>query len=58
MMVRLFNASQKEQACTIEWLRFAPAKVYVSSLAETKDAAAPEKLTLPPFGITTLRCER
>ena len=58
MMVRLFNASQKEQACTIEWRRFAPAKVYVSSLAETKDAVAPEKLTLPPFGITTLRCER
>jgi hypothetical protein len=58
VMVRLFNCSGKPENFGIQWKGLRPSKVYRSSVYETKDDDAGESLSLPAFGIMTLRCER
>jgi alpha-mannosidase len=58
VMVRLFNASLKPATFAISWGSFRPREVFLSSPMETKGAQAENSITLPSFGILTLRCER
>jgi alpha-mannosidase len=58
VMVRLYNAGEKPETFGITWRGLRPASVFVSSLGETAGAQAGKRLSLPPFGILTLRCER
>jgi alpha-mannosidase len=58
VIVRLFNISGRPETFRIAWREMKPAKVYRSSVFETRDAEAGETLGLPAFGILTLRCER
>jgi hypothetical protein len=57
MMIRLYNAGGRPESFSIEWKSLKPRKVFVSSLFETKDELAPASLSLPAYGILTLRCE-
>lgn len=57
LMVRLFNAGGRPDNFRIEWGTLKPKKVFYSSLYETEDAEAGKELSLPAFGILTLRCE-
>jgi alpha-mannosidase len=58
VMVRLFNCGGKPESFGLLWKGLRPVKVYRSSVFESKDADAGESLSLPAFGILTLRCER
>ncbi len=58
VIIRLFNISGKPEEFRITWKEMKPAKVYRSSVFETRDAEAGETLSLPAFGILTLRCEK
>jgi hypothetical protein len=58
VMVRLFNASLKPATFAISWGSFRPREVFLSSPMETKGAQAEHSISLPSFGILTLRCER
>lgn len=58
VMVRLYNAGGNPAEFGITWLALKPGRVRVSSLGEIAGAPAGRRLTLPPFGILTLRCER
>lgn len=57
VIIRLFNAGGKPEEFRVLWKDLKPSKVYVSSVFEGKDAEAGATLTLPAFGILTLRCE-
>jgi alpha-mannosidase len=57
-MVRLYNAGEKAAAFDIRWLGFRPTRVFVSTVDEIAGTPAPERFSLPPYGILTLRCER
>lgn len=56
-MIRLYSSSGKPEEFSILWDRLKPKRIYVSSLLEGRDAPAPRQLSLPAFGILTLRCE-
>jgi len=58
VMVRLYNAGEKPEMLGVTWRGLRPAGVSVSSLEETAGAPAHDRLSLPPFGVLTLRCER
>jgi hypothetical protein len=58
VLVRLYNAGEKPETFGITWLGLKPKNVWVSSLNESADVPAGRRLSLPPFGIMTLRCER
>jgi hypothetical protein len=58
VMVRLFNVSGKPEEFRLIWKDLKPAKVYCSSVFETKDGEAGGTFSLPAFGILTLRCEK
>ena len=58
VMVRLFNCSGKPENFSLQWKGLRPSKVYRSSVFETKEGEAGEALSLPAFGIMTLRCEK
>jgi alpha-mannosidase len=58
VIIRLFNAGGKPEEFRLLWKDLKPAKVYRSSVLETADEEAGESLTLPAFGIITLRCEK
>jgi alpha-mannosidase len=58
VMVRLFNSTSKPVECVVSWGSFRPKKVIVSSPAEIQGPEATDSLSLVPFGILTLRCER
>ncbi len=57
VMVRLYNAGETPASCRIRWGSLRPKKVWLSSLKEGADAPAGGRLSLPPFGIQTLRCD-
>lgn len=57
-MMRLHNPGEKASPFDIKWLGFKPKKITVSSLEESPGDPVKGKLSLPPFGILTLRCER
>jgi alpha-mannosidase len=58
IMIRLFNAGERAAAFDIRWLGFRPARIFVSTVDEIAASPAPERFSLPAYGILTLRCER
>ncbi len=58
VIVRLFNCGGKPETFTLQWKGLRPSKVYRSSVNETKDGEVGTSLSLPAFGIMTVRCER
>ncbi len=58
VMVRLYNTGEKPATFGITWRGLKPVRVTVSSLEETAGSPAGKRLSLPPFGVMTLRCER
>jgi hypothetical protein len=57
LMIRLFNPSERPQQAVLRWPRAAPAAVWISSPFEDRARSLTGSLTLPPWGIATLRCE-
>jgi len=57
LMIRLYNAGGRPERFSVEWNSIKPRKVFISSLLETQDEPATASLSLPAYGILTLRCE-
>ena len=58
IMVRLYNAGGKPQDVSLKWGAFRPAHVLMSDLQESRGQSPKGTITMPAFGIITLRCER
>jgi hypothetical protein len=58
LMVRLYNAGGRPEAVSIGWNAFRPSRVAESSVAEERGITVGTSLSIPAFGIVTLRCER
>ncbi|MFG0253267.1 MAG: glycoside hydrolase family 38 C-terminal domain-containing protein, partial [Phycisphaerales bacterium JB038] len=57
LMLRLFAASGKPEQARIDWNGQQPLAVYASDLAEARGEPLSERLSLPAYGIVTLRVE-
>jgi hypothetical protein len=58
LMMRLYNAGGRPERASIAWGTFRPARLYESSLSEERRGETGTTLTIPAYGIVTLRCER
>ena len=56
-IVRLYAASGKPEEFSLRWDGLKPRRVFLSSLLEGSDSPARPLLSLPAYGIVTLRCE-
>ncbi len=56
-IVRLFGASGKDQTVTLHWERRRPRAIYLSDTAEDKLARAGESISVPGYGLVTLRAQ-
>jgi hypothetical protein len=57
-IVRLYNVSDTPQAVSLTWSAPAPARTFLSNTSEVRGEAVTGAVTLPPWGIVTLRAER
>ncbi len=57
VMIRLFAASGKPEQVCIDWAGRRPTAVYYSDLRESRGELAPDIISLPAYGVTTLRAE-
>jgi alpha-mannosidase len=57
VMIRLFAASGKPEEVRIDWADQHPSAVYYSDLRESQGELAPDVISLPAYGVTTLRAE-
>jgi alpha-mannosidase len=57
ILLRLFNPGEKEEHVRLIWDRQKPEYVYMSSPFEEKGEKIQEDISLPAFGILTLRVE-
>lgn len=57
-MVRLYNTAASPASATLRWREPGPAAVVLSSPREEAGAALTAPVTLPPWGILTVRAER
>jgi alpha-mannosidase len=57
VMVRLYAASGKPEEFSLLWNGLKPKRAFTSSMREGRDAPAPRVISLPAYGILTLRCE-
>jgi alpha-mannosidase len=56
VMVRLFNATERSVEFTVDWKGLQPARTFVSSPEEVETAEAGSRLSLPAFGVLTMKC--
>ena len=56
-IVRLFGASGKTRSATLRWGKQAPQAVLLSDTSERSRAKAPDPITVPGYGLVTLRAE-
>jgi hypothetical protein len=57
LMIRLYNAGGRPEEFSVGWNSVKPKKLFISSLLQTRDKLATAPLSLPAYGILTLRCE-
>jgi hypothetical protein len=56
-IVRLYNVSESEQQVGLEWNDPKPARVFMSSTSETRGAEALGPISIPAWGLVTIRAE-
>ena len=57
-IVRIYNVSESEQQVGLEWDDPKPARMFLSSTSEARGPEVQEPLTIPAWGIVTIRAER
>ena len=57
VIVRLWNAAEREVPTRLQWSDPAPRRVSLSDTSEQPLSDAPESIVVPPHGIVTLRAE-
>jgi len=57
-IVRLYNASENEQQVGVEWDDPKPARVFLSATSEARGADVQGTLSIPAWGLVTIRAER
>jgi hypothetical protein len=57
-IVRLYNVSDSEQQVGLEWDDPKPARVFLSATSEARGAEVRGPLSIPAWGLVTLRAER
>jgi hypothetical protein len=57
-ILRLYNVSDKEQQVSVEWGEPKPARMFLSGTSEARGAEVSGALTLPAWGMVTIRAER
>jgi alpha-mannosidase len=57
-IVRLYNVSDKEQQVSVEWDQPKPTRVFLSGTSEARGAEVSGALTIPAWGMVTIRAER
>jgi hypothetical protein len=54
----LYNVSDAEQQISLEWDAPAPQRMFLSSTSEARGAGISGPLTIPAWGLVTVRAER
>ena len=57
-VLRLYNVSDAEQQVSLEWDAPAPQRMFLSSTSEARGAGISGPLTIPAWGLVTVRAER
>jgi len=57
-IVRLYNVSDTEQSVGIEWTDPKPRSTFLSGTSESRGAAFAGPLTIPAWGLVTVRADR
>jgi alpha-mannosidase len=57
-VLRLYNVSDKEQQVGMEWADPKPARIFLSGTSEARGAEVSGALTIPAWGMVTIRTER
>ncbi len=57
-IVRLYNVSDKEQQVSVEWGQPKPTRMFLSGTSEARGAEVSGALTIPAWGMVTIRAER
>jgi alpha-mannosidase len=57
-ILRLYNVSDSEQRVSVEWDLPKPTRMFVSGTSEARGAEATGALTIPAWGMVTIRAER
>ena len=57
-ILRLYNVSDKEQQMSVEWGEPKPARMFLSGTSEARGAEVSGAVTIPAWGMVTIRAER
>jgi alpha-mannosidase len=57
-ILRLYNVSDKEQQVGVEWNEPKPTRLFLSGTSEARGAEVSGALTIPAWGMVTIRAER